>query len=213
MEDLTNLLDILSTTGTVLSVLTCLAPLPAVYSAFKTRKLEGVDIEYMFLSKVTNFAWLVYEFEAGELGAIPSSLLAYLLFGFYLLVCARVSGEFMKSIIQQLLTEAFLLLGTKLLFDLESMILLTFVLTSSCYISPLAGLYTIVKEKQMHLIDLNIAVAILLSNSVWTVYFALKDVLLLSVANFLGVVFAVLTLGVYFWLRKNKLDKVSRFSA
>lgn len=211
METQTSLLEILSMTGTLLSVLACLSPLPAVYKAYSTQKMEGVDVEYMFLSKVTNFAWLIYEVSSGEYGAIPSSILAYILFMMYLAMCARVTGDLMISITQQLSTEALLLIGIKQFLDLDSLVLLTFVLTFACYITPVIGLVSIVKEKNIQMIDLNIAGAILLSNGVWTVYFSIKKNSLLAWASMLGVIFGGLMLGAYCWIKSTKVEKVSRF--
>jgi uncharacterized protein with PQ loop repeat len=204
MENLASTLEVLSMTGTVLTGLTCLSPLPSVYSAYKQRKLDGVDVEYLFLSKVMNFAWLIYEFTAGDIGAIPCSLFAYLVYAIYLLMCARVTGQVLGSIGQQLLTEALLLIGVKQLFDLDTIIQLTFVLTLACYSSPVLGLYTIVKERQPQLIDLNISGAVLISSSVWACYFYLKEAKLLALANVLGIMFGAVQLAAYIWLRSIK---------
>lgn len=214
MDNLARTLEFLSLTGTVLSGLTCLAPLPSVYSAYKQRKLANVDVEYLFLTKVTNFARLIYAFTAGDFGAVPSSLFAYLVYAIYLLMCARVTNQVQGSISQQLLTEASLLIGVKTLFDLERIIQLTLMLTLACYSSPVLCLYSIVKERQPQLIDLNISVSVMISSCVWGYYFYLKEAKLLALANILGIMFGTVQLAAYIWLRSMKLDtQVKKFYA
>lgn len=83
----------LSTMGVTFSVLSNLAPIPGIYSAWRKKSVETLSHSYLVMATISGFLWVVYAIRTLNSAIIPSNSFSVVINSLYLMIYHFVTGD------------------------------------------------------------------------------------------------------------------------
>jgi len=203
-----DLKDTLSYSGTLLSLLTCVAPLPGIVSKGKAGKFDQVPKDFLYLNHATQFLWLLYSLKIDD----PSLKLVNTMTSVLSLVAVLTYAHYARLLVWMF--TRYLILssaGVTLYSMLGNEALGTFAvgLNMVTFAAPCKSLGAVVSRKDSSLIDPSIALCNLVNCFIWTTYAYLISNSLIMTPNIVGLAVSLAQMVLYYWATNVKTQKIN----
>ena len=197
--------NILSATGTCLSLVNCIAPLPGVIARGKTGKLDLVHKEYLYLNHSAQISSLLFSLAILDVGLITVNCMTVLL-TFCTLLVYNFYTKALGWVLPRYLLGILVIVGiAERALRVEHLAFCSLILSVSTLFAPCKVLKQVVKQRNHIYIDPLMTLCNLCKCSIWASYTYLTGVPSVLIPNLLGFALNLGQVILYIWAKNTQL--------
>ena len=162
--------EALSFIGTLMSMLSSVAPIPGITRHGKKRAFEMLPVPFLYLSHATQCLWLLYSILIEDPGLIFVNAVTYVLTGICLFLYIHYRGEMIRFIPMYTAAALMAVSFVPALVLPRTLGMCGMMVNIVSSLSPLDKIKLVLKTRDKSYIDIVLSTGNLTSGAIWTLY-------------------------------------------